>query len=194
MEAISKSGSTSNVTTILYAGNFGVGQGLTKIIPEVAEYLSERARFILIGDGAQKELLQMRLRERNINNVDVVAPVPRHELIHFYKQADILFLHLSDFKVFEEVLPSKIFEYGATGKPILAGVTGFAKTFMNENLPDVEIFYPGDADAMLSAYHKLNSNLSLKNREVFNDKFSREKIMAEMVSDLFQVLDIGKKK
>jgi len=31
--------------------------------------------------------------------------------------ADVLFLHLNAYKAFEKVLPSKIFEYAATGRP-----------------------------------------------------------------------------
>ena len=38
-----------------------------------------------------------------------------------------LFLQLNNIKAFENVLPSKIFDYGSYNKPILAGVSGIAK-------------------------------------------------------------------
>ena len=48
----------------------------------------------------------------------------------------ILFIHLNAYPAFEKVLPSKIFEYAATGKPILAGVSGYSADFIRNNLKD----------------------------------------------------------
>ena len=53
--------------------------------------------------------------------------MPQHELLNYYNQANILFLHLNSIKAFEKVLPSKIFEYAASNKPILAGVEDLLK-------------------------------------------------------------------
>ena len=49
-----------------------------------------------------------------------------------YDKASILFLHLNDYEAFYKVLPSKIFEYATTGKPIIAGVNGFAKDVISK--------------------------------------------------------------
>ena len=54
------------------------------------------------------------------------------ELIKKYQEADILFLHLNNYKAFLKVLPSKIFEYSATHKPICAGVSGHSKEFLKK--------------------------------------------------------------
>ena len=61
-------------------------------------------------------------------------------MINEYQKANILFLHLNDLNSFHKVLPSKIFEYAATGKPILAGVKGYAAKFLREQVKGVEIF------------------------------------------------------
>ena len=61
--------------------------------------------------------------------MQIIDPVSRSDLFDEYKNADVLFLHLNDYAAFRKVLPSKIFEYAATGKPILAGVAGYMQNF-----------------------------------------------------------------
>ena len=111
---------------VVYAGNIGEGQGLHAILPQLAQRLGGRAQFRVIGDGGRRELLLERLRQAGVHTVEVLPPMPRSALLEAYSTADILFLHLNAQAAFEKVLPSKIFEYAATGKPIWAGVAGYA--------------------------------------------------------------------
>ena len=46
----------------------------------------------------------------------------------------MLFLHLGAVPAFEKVLPSKLFEYAALGKPVLAGVAGYAADFVRAEI------------------------------------------------------------
>ena len=124
---------------ILYIGNIGDGQGLHKIIPKAANELKD-IQFRLIGDGGARNLLINNHLFKLQNNIEVLNPVLRNELINEYQNADILFLHLNDYKAFHKVLPSKIFEYAATGKPILAGVSGYAAEFLGNQVKGVEVF------------------------------------------------------
>ena len=78
-------------------------------------------------------------------------------LLEHYRKADILFLHLNNFRAFEKVLPSKIFEYAATGKPILAGVSGYASKFLREQIVGVQVFNPCDIVGMTAGLNKLLS-------------------------------------
>ena len=94
-----------------------------------------------------------------------------------------MFLHLNTDAAFKRVLPSKIFEYAATGKPILAGVTGFPRKFILEQVVNAEVFLPGSASSCSEAL----SNLKLKsvNRQKFVVKFSRKTIMNEMAKSIY---------
>ena len=48
---------TKRTKNILYAGNIGEGQGLHKIIPQMAARLKKRVYFRVIGDGALTQAL-----------------------------------------------------------------------------------------------------------------------------------------
>ncbi len=66
----------------------------------------------------------------------------RTELLAAYQAADVLFLHLGAYAAFEKVLPSKLFEYAALGKPVLAGVAGYAAQFVREEIDNAAVFSP----------------------------------------------------
>lgn len=162
--------------TILYAGNIGEGQGLDKIVPSLAKKNSNYD-FIIIGDGGKKSELER--KSINLSNVQIVKPVNRSALLKYYSKADILFMHLNDYSAYHNVLPSKIFEYAATGKPILAGVSGYAKEFIISNVNYSQVFNPCDHVSGTKALELL-LNQEPEERKKFINNFKRSKIMSEM--------------
>merc|ERR1711991_1100235 len=82
---------------VLYSGNIGYGQGLDRVIPEVAS-LNKDMDFKIIGDGGTKSSLVKKVNSYGLSNVHIIEPMPRHKLINEYKLADILFLHLNNYK------------------------------------------------------------------------------------------------
>lgn len=169
---------------ILYAGNMGEGQGLHRILPSVAKALKGRVRFRLIGDGSKRQALEEAVAALELSNVELLAPVSRSELLAHYKAADILFLHLNDLAAFRKVLPSKLFEYAATWKPVLAGIDGHAADFVAMELPDVEVFTPCDYNAMIIAVERLLAGLPEIDRKSFLTRFARRAIMTKMAAEL----------
>jgi hypothetical protein len=176
---------TSDQFIITYAGNIGEGQGLHKIIPQAAKALGENYKFVIIGDGGTKGRLVEQIEKSGSTNIELVDPVSRAVLKDFYMKSDFLFLHLNDFKAFEKVLPSKIFEYGAYDKPIIAGVAGFSNHFIQENLENYILFAPGDVEDFVS---KIKS-FEFKNqiRSEFISIFSRKNIMEKMGDSIITI-------
>ena len=172
--------------TVLYAGNMGEGQGLHAIIPYLAKKMDGRVRFRLIGDGGRRAELESAIQASGARNVQVLDPVGRGHLIEEYRKADVLFLHLNDYDAFKKVLPSKIFEYAATGKPIWAGVAGFSAKFLNREVSNVAVFEPCDIDGAERAFLRLD--LVSVSREDFVRRFSRESISRDMAGDILCTL------
>ena len=96
-------------------------------------------------------------------------------------------MHLKDVAAFEKVLPSKIFEYAATGKPILAGVKGYSKAFIEENIENASVFHPGDVSSALTALERLD--FATTARSDFVKNYSRKKIMSEMAEDISKITE-----
>lgn len=177
----------SELPTITYAGNIGEGQGLHKIIPDMAKLLENKFIFQIIGDGGAKSKLLKAVEDKNLSNVKFFDPVKRDELLKFYKNSDYLFLHLNDYEAFKKVLPSKIFEYAATKKPIIAGVGGFSAEFLKENLPEVLLFNPCDIEDFKSKFEIWDSQL--KDRTEFLKEFDRSTIMDNMATSIINTVN-----
>jgi len=167
---------------ILYAGNIGEGQGLHEILPPLARALRARARFVVIGDGGRREALQAALVAAAVENVELRPPMSRPELIAAYRSANVLFLHLGGHSAFEKVLPSKLFEYAALGKPIMAGVAGYAARFIHEEIGNAAVFAPCDVTAALAAFDSLQ--LTDMPRPQFVAKYARANIARAMADDM----------
>ncbi|CAK4070529.1 glycosyltransferase family 4 protein [Vibrio sp. 16] len=168
---------------LVYAGNIGEGQGLHTILPELSRLAKKDIHISVIGDGGRKQQLVDSIS--GLNNLELLPPVNRHDLIEKYLGADILFLHLNDYPAFEKVLPSKIFEYAATGKPILAGVSGYAAEFIKSEVSNAEVFYPGDHNGAMEALSKLD--LTHTDRSAFIKEYTRENIMMGMSQSIVEL-------
>ncbi len=167
---------------IVYAGNIGEGQGLHKIIPEAASKLGDEYLFKLYGDGGAKLKLEKEIKNRNLTNVLLYNPISRDKLIEIYNDADFLMLHLNNYSAFKRVLPSKIFELAAFDKPIIAGVSGYSKDFIEKYISNYILFYPCDVESFvkqIKGYKYRNES-----RRSFSERFSRRKINKEMAQSI----------
>lgn len=172
--------------TILYAGNIGEGQGMDIIIPPLAKTLSDKYQFVVIGDGGAKNRLLQKIEQEKLSNVEILDPMNRDTLITYYNKADFFFIHLNTLKAFKRVLPSKLFEYGAFDKPILAGVEGYAAKFLKEKMNNIILFSPGD---YLELVNKLKSyQYKTKKRSEFIENFSRKSINSKMAKSIVRIL------
>jgi len=140
----------------------------------------------LIGDGGRKKQLEFALKTAHCHNVELVSPINREELIKEYQEADVLFLHLNDYPAFQKVLPSKLFEYGAMGKPIWAGVSGYPAEFIKNEISNSAVFYPCNYAEAEVVFMKLELNTQY--RKNFIDKYMQAHIMQAMSSDIVSLL------
>ena len=177
---------TDGVVEVLYAGNLGEGQGLHAIIPDLAKKMKGRVCFKIIGDGGRKDALLAALVSAGVDNVELLQPMKRAQLIKAYLAADVLFLHLNDYDALLKVLPSKLFEYGAMGKPIWAGVSGYAAEFVRTELDNSAVFHSCNAVEAERAFRQLR--LQNKPRDRFVAKFSRINIANEMATDVVDAI------
>jgi len=180
----SKKSDKNNLPIILYAGNIGEGQGLHNIIPFIAKDLITIAEFHIFGDGGRRTALETKVTNFGLENVLIKNPISRKELLKEYSKADILLIHLNNLSAFQKVLPSKIFEYAATEKPILAGVSGYAAEFIKKEVPGVEVFNPCDSSDMKLALKRLLAGPTIINRKEFCNKYLRRNIMSQMANDI----------
>jgi colanic acid biosynthesis glycosyl transferase WcaI len=119
--------------TVGYVGTLGLAHGLTLLI-DVAERLETRSelRFVMIGDGADRETLEADIARRGLDNVRLLGLQPRESMPDWIASIDLLVVMLRDLPVFETVIPSKIFEFLAQERPVILAAKGEIRRMMQE--------------------------------------------------------------
>ncbi len=118
---------------LLYAGILGYAQGL-EVILNAANKLKdyENIKFVLVGDGPEKQKLVKLKNHLRLEHVIFLDPVPKKEIPNITSSIDAGLIPLKKLELFKGAIPSKIFEILASKKPILLGVEGEAKELFIE--------------------------------------------------------------
>jgi len=126
--------------------------------------------------------LKNALLQHKVTNVDLIEPMKRTDLLSYYNTADVLFLHLNNLPSLKNVIPSKLFEYAATEKPILGGLSGYSAKFATDNIKNMSIFPPCDVEAAIAALERLS--IETTDRRDFVKRYSRKYIVENMAAEL----------
>lgn len=143
-------------TVVGYLGNFGAGQGLSSVI-EAAERLGlagAPVRFVLAGDGPEREQLLASVEAHPAARVSVHRPIPKEQTRAFYNACDICLVPLAPFPILQETVPSKLFEAMACERPIIACLEGEARRILEE-CGGGRTVPPGDAAALAEAIEEV---------------------------------------
>jgi glycosyltransferase involved in cell wall biosynthesis len=146
---------------VLYAGTHGVAHGLSTLL-EAAGKLKARKEivFVMIGDGAEKELLKEQAARDKLDNVLFLDPVPKSEIADYIFAADTCVVLLKKLDLFRGAMPSKLYEFMAAEKPILLGINGEARDMLEKAQAGI-YFKPEDSDDLAEAVLRMKSNPKL---------------------------------
>jgi colanic acid biosynthesis glycosyl transferase WcaI len=107
---------------VLFSGTLGWVRPLESIV-ESARILSDEKHyhFVFIGDGQRRQSLEALARQYDLKNISFVGLQPLEEIPYYLKAGDVLVECLKEVPVAKMALPTKIFEYMASGRPIIFG-------------------------------------------------------------------------
>lgn len=104
----------------IFAGVLGPSQNIDLVLEIAMEMKCEKdLKFLIVGDGAEKSRLQNIVIEKNITNVQFIPFISRSEYIRLLSECDIGLVSLSPLNK-TPVVPGKILDYMAAGKPVAA--------------------------------------------------------------------------
>jgi glycosyltransferase involved in cell wall biosynthesis len=143
--------SWENCKIVLYLGAHGLANNLDVLL-RAADRLRHRPdiRFVLIGDGIEKERLVAAAKGSRLDNVVFGAAIAARDAPAYINAADLCVATLRDTTLFRGAVPSKLIEYMACGKAVLIGIRGEAEAIV-EGAGAGLVFDPDD-DARLAAY------------------------------------------
>lgn len=185
------SNSDKSRLTVTYIGNIGIAQNLTTLA-SAAKKLPD-VDFVIVGSGIEYSNLERFIEDEAISNINLVGRVPWDEVEVYYNRTHILYAQLTP--QFSGAMPSKLYEYLATGKFIIYGGTGQAieklKGFSNN-----VCIPPCDPDALVNTIKNLKDEssynyLSLENRELIEKSYIRENAADSFITEISKSINLN---
>lgn len=156
----------------IYVGAHGVNNDLETIIKAATRLRDESPiHFVFVGGGDHKENLLKLCRDQGLKNVLFLPPKPKRKIASYLMAADVCLLAIKKGPFFNGTLPNKLFDYLASGRPIVAAVPREGESArLISDLGAGVVCDPEDdaqmAEAILHVY---------KNKEVYHDAGAKVK-------------------
>lgn len=175
---VSSSNSTSKIVS--YVGNIGLGQDLSTLV-EVSKKLPD-CIFNIVGDGTDFERIKGLIDSRQVN-IKLYGNLSQDEVLDIYSNSDILYAQLAP--SYSGAMPSKLYEYLATGKYIIYGGQGQAVESLSD-FDNLSIVNPCSVDDLTATIHSVFSGKkynipSEHNKNIIKSFFIRDKIVKNLV-------------
>ena len=169
---------------IIYGGNLGHGHSLGTLIAAAKKLQQTEApaRFIVTGGGSGLEVLQKKIAEQKLRNVEILGYVSRDRFRQLQQDADCGLITLRD-EMLGVMSPSKLHANLATGQPIL--YIGPRGSNVDEAITQYQCglsFRNGDIDGLVDGINTMSdylkrSHYSLRSRSAFEEKYCDQKTL-----------------
>lgn len=178
--------------TCVYIGNIGLAQGLGALLEIAAKTKHKEVQFLCFGMGAEKEMLEQRVKDEGLSNVKFCGVIDHSKVFSILSHAKLSFVPLKNSNMKDSV-PTKIYEALGIGCPVLLAAEGDSADIVDEVQfgrhvsPDkveqlVEVF-----DEMVDNYDELISHKDACTR-LIHDEYSRQKFAAKLERNLGSLL------
>lgn len=172
---------------VIYCGTVGLAQGVGTLIEAAAQVAAggSELEFLIVGDGAERAELAQQARRRGLDNVSFTGRVERERVPELLASAQMAVVSLRDVPLFEDALPSKLLEYMAAGRAVVASAAGDVARLLDRAGAGVSC-PPGDASALAKAIRELADDearvaeLGANGRRYVGAHFSREAFVEKL--------------
>ena len=108
-------------------GNVGMSLHIETLIHAAAELQSDDFEFYIVGDGTQLNKAKKLVRNKGLTNIQFMEQLDWNKLGEYYSQSDLLYLQVHP--DYNSSRPVRLYEYLATGLPIVLADRGEARNF-----------------------------------------------------------------
>ncbi len=170
-----------------YIGTIGMAHGIGTILEAARQ--SPNIDYLIVGDGADRRILELQVLRYNLHNVHFTGMIPRSSIPDYISIIDVMIVCLKRRDEFRKVIPSKIFECCALGKPILLGVEGEAQELIETYGAGV-CFQPENAEELLQKLNFIVNNPQLYQRlQTGAKRLSSEHDREQLAKRMFQIIE-----
>lgn len=146
-----------------FHGSFIPLQGVEYILG-AAEILKEEHRdivFLIVGDGQTYKEMRALAAQKDLDNVSFLGRFPLNELPQFILSCDVCLGIFGSSRKTDRVIPNKVYEYIALGKPVISADTPAIREFFSDN-QDIALCKKADSLSLSKKIIDLKSNSNLR--------------------------------
>lgn len=185
-----------NKFIIGYIGTHGMAHTLDFIVQSISKIDDGNIHFLFIGDGSMKKKIIEMASELSLKNITFLNPIAKEEVPRYLSIIDVSLAPLIKSDTFKTVIPSKIFEASAMGKPTLLGVEGQAQEIIEKYNAGI-CFVPEDENDFIEKVLLLKNDVNLYSNcvdgcEVLAKEYDRKKLADKMLNILRETVEENK--
>lgn len=147
---------------VSYIGTMGMAHGLETLVA-AAEALQTRApqvRFLLVGEGADKDRIVALAHSRKLNNMAFIGQQPRERIPAYVSASNAALVLLRKTDLFKTVIPTKMLEFMSSACPVILAVDGEARQIVEAGNAGIFV-EPESAEALQQAIVRLANDPGL---------------------------------
>jgi glycosyltransferase involved in cell wall biosynthesis len=172
----------------LYAGAHGISNDLDVVL-EAADLLKDNknVQIVLLGAGKEKQRLMAKAKERQLENISFIPPVPKLAMKNALAAADACIAILKPIEMYKTTYPNKVFDYMAAGKPVILAIEGVIQDVVEKAQAGICI-KPGDPQQMAAAIKEIAKNprncrkMGLNGKTYVRAHFSRAELASQFTA------------
>ncbi len=182
---------------VLFCGTMGCVRSLEPVIESARMMADEKHfHFVFVGDGQKMSDYKNLASRYKLDNVSFTGLQPLDEIPYFLKAGDVLIDCLKDVPFAKSVLPVKMFEYMAAGKPIIFGSPAKEATRLLDEAGGALTFSNGKPDELADLIRRIydrkidGENLGRRYHQYVRTNHSAD-IWAQKYLDIIESNGIG---
>jgi len=158
-------------------------------VVRAAKLLEEKdapCRFLMVGDGEERGKIEALASRLGVRSLEFRGPEPPDRLAVTIREADLCLGVFGETGKASRVVPNKVYEAMAAGKPVITGDSPAAREFLTDGV-DCLLCRRGDAEALAEAIMRLQNDgalaerLAIAGRMRFQEKASPSVIGRELL-------------
>jgi glycosyltransferase involved in cell wall biosynthesis len=177
----------------IYAGAMGVTNGIDQLVDAAValrEAREDGVAIVAAGNGAEKERIERRVAELELENLIVLPDIPRAEIPRLIGSADVTITAFAPYPILQTNSPNKFFDSLAAGKPAVVNLDGWLRRLVEEKRVGVYV-PPADGKALadtlaeLAGRPELVRELGRNARALAEQEFSRD-LLTDRLADVLE--------
>ncbi len=175
---------------ILFYGQFIPLHGIETIVEAARLTADDPVQWVLIGSGQEEERIRAMLEEKKLPSLQWIPWVEYGKLIDWISRADVCLGIFGASGKAARVIPNKVFQILAAGKPLLTRDSPAIRELLSPGMEGITLLPPADAPALAAAIRAFAAGEGFRGRVLHREvvaRFQARTLAERLLGEIAQV-------